>query len=141
VTQFLADDRGDGDVAGMLFIVPLIFGVVLLFIFLGRQGSAAEGATHAAHVAAVAASHQRDQTSAQAAAHDAAASTLAAAGTACSGGPSVSVTADRWAPGGVVTVDVSCTVATNDLGAIAAPSRTLRGRSEAILDQYRGFGP
>ena len=135
------DERGDGDVAGMFFIVPLIFGVVLLFVFLGRQGAAAEGATHAAHVAAVAASHQRDQASATTAAHEAATSTLAAAGTACAGGPSVSVTADRWAPGGVVTVDVSCDVATDDLGAIGAPVRTLRGSSQAVLDRYRGFGP
>lgn len=125
----------------MMFIVPLIFGVVLLFVFLGRQGAAAEGATHAAHVAAVAASHQRDQASAQSAAHQAAQATLAAAGTACSGGPSVSVTADRWAPGGVVTVEVSCAVTNDDLGAIAAPARTLRGSSQAVFDRYRGFGP
>ena len=49
-----SDERGDGDVAAMIIIVPLIMGVVLLFVFLGRQGAAAEGVTHAAHVAAVA---------------------------------------------------------------------------------------
>jgi Flp pilus assembly protein TadG len=117
--RFVSDERGGAEVAGMIFLVPLVFGVVLLFVFLGRQGAAAEGATHAAHVAAVAAAHQRDPASATTAAHQAAASTLAAAGTACAGGPSVSVTADRWAPGGVVTVDVSCDVATGDLGALA----------------------
>jgi Flp pilus assembly protein TadG len=135
------DERGDGDVVGMMFLVPLVFGVVLLFVFLGRQGAAAQGATHAAHVAAVAASHQRDAGSAQAAAHQAAAATLSAAGTACAGGPAVAVTADRWQPGGVVTVTVSCTVERSDLGAINAPARTLQGSSRAMLDHYKGFGP
>src|SRR4051794_10685201 len=139
--RFWRDERGDGDAVGMMFIVPLIFGVVLLFVFLGRQGAAAQGATHAAHVAAVAASQQRDAGSAQAAARQAAASTLTAAGTACVGGPAVTVSADRWAPGGVVTVTVSCTVERGDLGAIGAPARTLRGSSRAVLDDFRGFGP
>jgi len=40
-----SDERGDGDVAAMMIIVPLIMGVVLLFVFIGRQGAAAEGAT------------------------------------------------------------------------------------------------
>jgi Flp pilus assembly protein TadG len=141
MSTFWRDERGDGDVVGMMFLVPLVFGVVLLFVFLGRQGAAAQGATHAAHVAAVAASHQRDAGSAQVAAHLAAASTLSAAGTACAGGPAVTVTADRWEPGGVVTVTVSCTVERHDLGAIDAPARTLHGSSRAVLDEYRGFGP
>ena len=141
MSMFWRDERGDGDVVGMMFLVPLVFGVVLLFVFLGRQGAAAQGATHAAHVAAVAASHQRDAGSAQVAAHLAAASTLSAAGTACAGGPAVTVTADRWEPGGVVTVTVSCTVERHDLGAIDAPARTLRGSSRAVLDHYKGFGP
>lgn len=139
--RFWVDERGDAEAAGMIFLVPVIFGVVLLFVFLGRQGQAAEGAAHAAHVAAVAASHQRDAGSAQAAAEQAAASTLAAAGTACSGGPSVAVSANRWAAGGTVTVVVSCTVARDDLAAIGAPGRTLRGSARAVLDTYRGFEP
>ena len=116
MNRLIDDERGGADVAGMIVIVPLIFGVVLLFVFLGRQGAAAQGATHAAHVAAVAASHQRDPAAAQTAAEQAATSTLAAAGTACAGGPDVSVTADRWEPGGTVTVDVACTVERGDLG-------------------------
>jgi Flp pilus assembly protein TadG len=132
------DQRGAGDVMAMMFIVPLAFGVVLLFIYLGRQGSSVEGVSHAAHVAARAASMERDAASAQSAAHTAASSTLSAAGMACAGGPAVSMQADGWEPGGVVTVTVSCTVGTGDLGAIDAPSRTFTSSSRSVIDRYRG---
>ena len=141
MTGFWRDERGDGDVAAMMFVIPVVFGVVLLFVFLGRQGAAAEGVTHAAHVAAVAASHQRDEPTAELAARNAATSTLSAAGTACSGGPDVAVSADRWAPGGIVTVTVRCAVDRTDLGVLDPPSRTLQGTSRAVFDQYRGFNP
>ena len=127
--------------AAMMIIVPLIMGVVLLFVFFGRQGAAAEGVTHAAHVAAVAAAHERDPGSAQQAARNAATSTLSAAGTACSGGPQVSISADQWAPGGVITVTVVCTVDRSDLDAIGAPARSATGTSRAVIDRYRGFNP
>ena len=136
-----SDERGDGDVAAMMIIVPLIMGVVLLFVFIGRQGAAAEGVTHAAHVAAVAASHERDAASAQQAAHAAAASTLSASGTPCAGGPQVSISADQWAPGGVITVTVVCSVQNSDLSAIGAPARSSTASSRAVIDRYRGFNP
>jgi len=139
MTGRLGDDRGSSDVAAMMFIVPLAFGAVMLFTFVGRQGAGAEGVVHAAHVAAVAASTERDAGSAQAAATRTAASTLSAAGTACAGGPSVSVAADAWASGGTVTVTVTCTVATGDLGAIDAPARTLTASASAVIDTYRGY--
>lgn len=135
------DERGDGDVAAMLFIVPLAMGIVLLLIFVGRQGNSAEGVTHAAHVAAVAAARERDPGTAQAAAVTAAASTLSAAGTACAGGPSVAVSAGEWAPGGFVTVTVTCHVETGDLGAIGASERSLVGSSTAVIDRFRGYEP
>jgi hypothetical protein len=141
MTRTWDDERGGSDVAPMMFVVPLAFGVVLLFIFLGRQGESAEGVTHAAHVAAVAAAQQRDRNSARAAAVTAATSTLEAAGTACADGPAVEVGADRWAPGGVITVTVTCTVARGDLGAISAPPTRLSATSQAVIDRYRGFSP
>jgi Flp pilus assembly protein TadG len=135
------DERGSGDVAAMMFIVPLIFGVVLLFVFIGRQGTSVEGVTHASHVAAVAASQQRSAGEAQAAAQAAAASTLASAGTACVGGPSVAISASEWAPGGVITVTVSCSIETGDLGAIHAPARRFTESSRAVIDTYRRYEP
>jgi Flp pilus assembly protein TadG len=135
------DERGDGDVAAMMFILPLIFGVVLLFVFIGRQGTSAEGVTHASHVAAVAASRERSAGEAQAAAQAAAASTLASSGTACVGGPSIAISATEWAPGGVITVTVSCSIETGDLGAIDAPSRQFTQSSRAVIDTYRRYEP
>ena len=62
------DRRGAADVAALIVIVPLAFGAVLLFIYVGRQGTAREEVTHAAAVAARAASMERDAGAAQAAA-------------------------------------------------------------------------
>lgn len=134
-----SDDRGDGDVAALLFLAPLAFGVVLLFVFVGRQGAAAESVTHASQVAARSASLERSPVAAQAAAASAAESTLSAAGTACAGGPEVVVAADAWEPGGSIEVTVTCRVETDDLAAIAAPSRSLSATSRAIIDTYRSF--
>ena len=57
--RIASDRRGNGDVAAMIVVVPLALGLVLLFVCFGRQGVAAEGVTHAAAVAARAASQQR----------------------------------------------------------------------------------
>lgn len=133
------DDRGATDVAAMLVIVPLIFGVVTLLVFVGREGRSVTGITHAAQVAARAASLERSAGAAQSSAAQVAASTLAADGTACAGGPSVSVGADRWAPGGVVTVRVTCAVSTGDLGGINPPSRSHTAEGRAVIDTYRGW--
>lgn len=133
------DERGDGDVVALMFLAPLAFGVVLLFVFVGRQGAANQSVTHASQVAARSASLERDEASAEAAGADAAAATLVAAGTACIGGPSVSVTADSWTPGGVIEVTVVCSISTGDLGAIGAPSRSFSSTSRAVIDTYRSF--
>ena len=131
------DRRGAGDVAAMIVIVPMIFGVVLLFVYFGRQGVAAEGVTHAAAVAARAASMERSHGEATAAARAAATATLAAAGTSCSGGPAVSVGVSSWEPGGVVTVTVTCQV--EGISEVGAPSRSVSGTARSTLDSHRGL--
>jgi Flp pilus assembly protein TadG len=135
------DERGDGDVAALMFLAPAAFGVVLLFVFVGRQGASVESVTHASQVAARSASLERSQQAAQAAGTSSATATLSAAGTACDGGPTVSVTADAWAPGETIEVTVTCRVATDDLGAIHAPGRSFTAMSRALIDTYRGFEP
>ena len=131
------DVRGATDVAALVVVVPLALGVVLVFMFFGRQGVAAEGVTHAAAVAARAASMERTAGAASAAAQSMAASTLSAAGMSCAGGPGVSVGATDWAPGGVVTVTVTCEVA--GISDIGASARTLSGSARATIDFFRGF--
>ena len=119
----------------MIVIVPIIAGVVLLFVYFGRQGVAAEGVTHAAAVAARAASMERSAGEASAAATEAAAATLAAAGTSCSGGPAVSVSVSSWEPGGVVTVTVTCQV--QGISEIGAPARSVSSTARSTIDQHR----
>jgi Flp pilus assembly protein TadG len=122
----------------MCVVVPLALGAVLMFVFFGRLGVASEGVTHAAAVAARAASIERDSGAATAAASSVAAATLEAAGTSCSGGPSVSVSATAWEPGGVVTVTVVCTVA--GIGDLGAAERTISGTARATIDTFVTFG-
>lgn len=130
----VADQRGSSDVAAIVTIVPLALAVVLLFMSLGRQGVAVEGVTHAAAVAARAASLERDPAAAAAAAQSTAAATLAAAGTSCTGGPSVAVSASSWAPGGVVSVTVTCDVA--GIAAVGASGRSVSSSARATIDRY-----
>lgn len=122
----------------MVVVVPLAFGVVLMLMYFARQGAAAEGVTHAAAVAARAASRERDTASATAAAHGAAAATLAEEGQACAGGPGVSVSATAWEPGGVVVVTVTCEAA--GIADIGATSRVVSGTARATIDTYAEFG-
>jgi Flp pilus assembly protein TadG len=136
--RFTVDRRGAADVAALIVIVPLAFGAVLLFIYAGRQGTAREGVTHAAAVAARAASMQRDAGAAQSAASAAASRTLAGSGTACGGGPSVAVSATEWAAGGVVTVSVTC--AAQGVAEIGAPTRTLSASARATIDNFVLYG-
>ena len=50
-------------------------------------------------------------------------------------------TAASFQPGGAVTVDVSCTVANQDVVLSGLPgSSTLHGTFAAPIDQYRGIG-
>lgn len=131
------DDRGDSDVAALIIVVPLGFALVLLFVVFGRQGVAAEGVTHAAAVAARAASMERSPDEAQIAAITVAAATLSTAGTSCVGGPSVAVSASAWEPGGVISVTVVCQV--DGIADIGAGSRMISGTARSTIDTFRSY--
>jgi Flp pilus assembly protein TadG len=135
---FRRDERGNGDVAAIIVVVPLALALVLVFVLFGRQGVAAEEVTHAAAVAARAASMQRDPGAAQSAATAAASSTLAEAGRTCAGGPSVAVSASSWDAGGVVSVTVTCQV--SGIASIGAAGRSISGSARATIDAYRSYG-
>ena len=135
--RIASDRRGNGDVAAMIVVVPLALGLVLVWVWFGRQGVAAEGVTHAAAVAARAASQQRSAGDAAGAAQAAATSTLAEEGTACAGGPAVAVSASEWAPGGVVSVTVTCQI--TGIGDIGAASRSVESTAYSTIDFHRTF--
>lgn len=135
------DDRGDGDTAALMFLAPLAIGVALLFVLVGRQGASLEAVTHAAHVGARSASLERSTADAEMAGRTAVENTLRSAGTACEGGPDVSIRSSTWQAGGTVEVTVRCQVTTFDLKAIGAPSRSYEATSRAVIDTYRSFEP
>ena len=125
----------------MLVIVPFVFGFVLLVMFWGRQSEAAQHVTHAAAISARAGAQARTRTDAITNATTAVTQSLTGATTACAGGPQLTVIADRWGPGGLITVTVDCAVAAGDLTAIGAPVRRYRATSQAIIDRYKGYLP
>jgi Flp pilus assembly protein TadG len=131
------DDTGASGVVELLFLVPLLFGVVALFVFWGRQGEAATDVTHAAAVGARAAALAGTEPTAHAAATTAVNDTLSAAGTACVDGATVDVVAEAWNPGALITVTVACRIAGEDLAVIAPPTRIARASATAIIDRYR----
>ena len=131
------DESGNGDVAALVVVVPLAFALVLVFVMFGRQGVAGEGVTHAAAVAARAASMERSASSAQGAALAAASATLAAAGTSCGDGPAVAVSVSSWQPGEVVEVTVTCRVA--GIGSIGASDRTIASSARSTIDHFWGY--
>lgn len=134
-----SDDRGLGDVVAMIFILPIFFGVIMLWTFVARQGIAVNNVAHAADVGARAASRSRSPDAAGTNAVVAVNATLAGSATTCAGGAGVSVAADQWEPGGVVTVSVTCSVQRGDLAAIAAPDRSFTATSRAVIDRFRSF--
>jgi hypothetical protein len=141
LTRLAGDERGDTSVAALILLVPVALGTVMLFSFWGRQSETSLAVTHAAETGARAASSARDPGAATEAAHRAVTVSLSAAGAVCAGGPAVTVGADVWKPGGVVTVTVGCLVGRADVAAIAAPARTITGVSKAVIDAYRGYNP
>ena len=51
--------------------------------------------------------------------------------------PTVAVDTSNWRPGGIVSVEVSCEVATSDLAPLLPGSYTVTARSAAVIDSRR----
>ena len=133
-------DGGGADVIAVILIAPIIVSFVVLLFFLGRQIDTRATVRTASEAAAQSAARQRNPAAAEQAARRTASEMLTDPKT-CAGGPIVAVDLSLFAPGGTVTVDVTCTTATNDLTAIAAPPRTFTGHSTAVIDRYRAATP
>lgn len=130
-------DAGLGTVE-LVLLVPAIVLAVLLVVAVGRVEQARLQVTGAARDAARAASLTRGVPAAQVAAQTAAEVALAAESVTCTGGPSISVDASRFEPGGVVDVTVTCTTRLGDLGFPSLPAtKTLTATAASPLEQYR----
>ena len=134
------DDRGAAEVVAAIMIAPVVVGFAVLVFFLGRQVESRASVRTAADSAAQAAARQRDPTAADAAARQTAIDMLGDSST-CAGGPTVIVDLSNFRPGGIVAVDIACATGSDDLAAVAAPSRTFTGHGAAVIDTYRAGTP
>lgn len=132
------DDRGAAEVVASIMIAPVVVGFTVLVFFLGRQVESGASVRTAADSAAQAAARQRNPTAAEAAARQTAVDMLGDSST-CAGGPTVIVADFR--PGGIVTVDITCGTRSDDLTAVAAPSKQFTGHGAAVVDTYRAGAP
>lgn len=127
-------ERGSASVELAILAGPLLV-VMLFLVALGRMSDARLDLTNAAWDAARAASQRRTVAAAEMAARETA---TAAVGERCAQ-LEVDVDTDAFAPGGVVTVDLTCTVSLDDLSGLRAPgSKVLYGHAVAVVDAFRG---
>lgn len=132
--QAWADDRGAAEVIQVMFLaVPAVL-FVLLLVLAGRNAEAHNRVEHSAESAAQAAALQRTPD----AAIRAATITATAALANCASPATVAVDTSNWGPGGLVSVEVSCEVATSDLAPLLPGSYTVTARSAAVIDSRRG---
>ena len=134
------DDRGAAEVVASILIAPVVVAFTVLVFFLGRQVDSRASVRTAADSAAQAAARQRTPTAADTAARQTAADMLADTST-CAGGPTVIVDLADFRPGGLVTVNITCRTRSDDLTAVAAPSKHFTGHGAAVVDTYRAGTP
>lgn len=136
MTSEPSPDRGSAGVETAIAVVALLsvgFFIIGALRVVGTRGDV----DAAAHSAARAAAAEYDPTAASAAADNAAAVVLADRGVACQS-LDVSV-GGNFVPGGLVTVDVSCTVSLGDVVLAGFPGkRTVHGHGAEQIDIVRG---
>ena len=131
-------DRGNGEVLGLVLFFPVMIGLALMVLWLGRKVDAGAQVRAASEAAAQAAARQRTAAAGQRAAQQTAANMLTTG--ACAGAASVSVNTAGWRPGGQVQVTVSCAPSRRGMELLAPAPATLRATATATIDQYRAVG-
>jgi hypothetical protein len=129
-------DRGEANALGLVLIAPLAVALAMLILWIGRKVDTDAQVQAASSAAAQAAARQRSPITAASAAQSTAALMLTDV-KACSGGPSVSIDASQFHPGGQVTVVVGCSPARTDLLLAHPAPVTFSASSTASIDTYR----
>lgn len=124
----------------LVLLTPLLVGLFLFVVMLGRLALSRAEVNAAARDGARAASLALDAGSAVSQADAAARSTLAARGVTC-GSLSVNTDTSTFGPGGQVDVTVSCGVQLGDLAPLAGGTRTITAHFVEITGRYRSYGP
>jgi len=133
------DERGVTPVVELLILAPVFMMVVYLVIFSGRMLNARSAVDGAARDGVRAASLARSASGAQVAAGRAVAGDLAGSQRVRCASFTVTTDTSRFAPGGMVTVTVTCRVPLADLALLRVPgAKTLTASYPAPIDIYRG---
>lgn len=131
-------DRGASDALALVLLAPAMIGLALLVVFLGRQVDARAQVRTAAESAAQAAALARDPATAEQAALETVGAMLVDPDT-CEA-PSVTVDLSAFAPGGSVSVTVTCDVARRGLDPLPVPSVRTSATATAAVDPFRSSG-
>jgi Flp pilus assembly protein TadG len=124
-------------IAELVIVAPVLLLVIVLMIGLGRFDSAQGDVEAAARAGVQAAVVQNNPNDAQAQAVAAVASTLGTTGLTCPS-PQVSTDTSNFAPGGSVSVTVTCVTSLADVSIPGVPgTKTLSATSVAPVDPYR----
>ena len=129
-------DSGEANALGLVLIAPVALALAMLVLWTGRKVSTDAQVQAASSAAAQSAARQRNPVAAVAAAQATAAAMLTDV-KACAGGPTISIDAVNFRPGGDVTVVVTCTPQRTDLALSGAASVTFAASSTAPIDTYR----
>jgi Flp pilus assembly protein TadG len=116
----LRGERGSSDALGLALLAPAAIGLALVIVFLGRGVDSRATVQSAAESAAQAAAQERSPAAAIVAADEVGRAMLVDP-TSCAS-PNVAVDVSDFAPGGLVSVTVSCTVSADGLESIDPPS-------------------
>ena len=141
VGRALRDERG-AVATELVLLTPLLIVMLLFVVALGRLAGARINVDGAAAQAARAASIATTPGGATAAAQQSAAAALGSDHVTCA---TLQVATDtaRFAPGGSVTVTVTCAVALSDLSGLRLPAtESVSSAAASVIDTYRsGPGP
>jgi Flp pilus assembly protein TadG len=134
-------DTGSASAELVTATVPIAVVLLLFMVLAGRGVTARMDIDAAAAAAARTASLERTVEAARAAATDSAERNLGSGRVGCRT-LTVDVQADSFAPGGLVTVNLTCQVDLADLAAPGIPgTTTLRASATSPVDQWRGGTP
>jgi Flp pilus assembly protein TadG len=134
------DETGGAEVVAAILLAPVAVAFVVLVFFLGRQVDSRATVRAAADSAAQAAARQRTPQQAETSAQRTVTEMLAS-NPSCATGPKLSIDLSDFKPGGIVTVDISCTTRTSDLTGLGPGAKTLVGHGTAIVDTFKATTP
>jgi hypothetical protein len=134
------DEFGGAEVVAAILLAPVAVAFVVLVFFLGRQVDSRATVRAAADSAAQSAARQRSpqqaETSAQRTVTD-----MLASNPSCATGPKLSIDLSDFKPGGIVTVDITCTTQTSDLTGLGPAAKSFVGHGAAIVDTFKATTP